>query len=325
MQSPCDKTVFARTQIAKYLSSLLLCNLIQAVGGLLNIAWLVENHIYVGVTCTAQAALKQIGNVRGPFLTDKSDTSHFSWCKTGPAIFTFVIAAQTFCLLFLRREWTDCTCHIIHIVSWAFLVFELCIENLAGTKPEKGPRYGISTAGYWCWISPKYQIERYTSDYPFMIASATFCLILYSLVFFRLRGNISVSGYIPSFHPRPNNRISSTSSGALVVTSDRHVESHLDRVAKRMLWYPIVYIVIVIPMVATRYSAFSSLRDYPEVTFTFASIFNLHGFFNTVLFCTTRNILPGSWRQRFGPEPTQGTRHGAGTVSTGTVLDICSP
>jgi hypothetical protein len=67
MQSPRDKTVFARTQIAKYLSSLLLCNLIQAFGGLLNIAWLVENRIYVGVTCTAQAALKQIGNVRGPF------------------------------------------------------------------------------------------------------------------------------------------------------------------------------------------------------------------------------------------------------------------
>jgi hypothetical protein len=67
MQSRLDKPVFARTQIAKYLSSLLLCNLIQAVGGLLNIAWLVEKRIYVGMTCTAQAALKQIGNVREPF------------------------------------------------------------------------------------------------------------------------------------------------------------------------------------------------------------------------------------------------------------------
>ena len=26
----------------------------------------------------------------------------------------------------------------------------------------------------------------------------------------------------------------------------------------------------------------------------------LHGFINTVLFCTTRNILPGSWRRRLG-------------------------
>ena len=67
MQSRGDNTVFARTQIAKYLVSLLLCNIVQSVGGLLNIAWLVEKSIYVGVTCTAQAALKQIGNVREPF------------------------------------------------------------------------------------------------------------------------------------------------------------------------------------------------------------------------------------------------------------------
>ena len=66
MQSRSDKTVIVRNQIAKYLVSLLLCNIIQAVGGLLNIAWLVEKSIYVGMTCTAQAALKQIGNVREP-------------------------------------------------------------------------------------------------------------------------------------------------------------------------------------------------------------------------------------------------------------------
>jgi hypothetical protein len=64
MQSRCDKSVFIRTKIAKFLCSLLLCNIVQAVGGLLNIAWLVENRLYVGVTCSAQAALKQIGNVR---------------------------------------------------------------------------------------------------------------------------------------------------------------------------------------------------------------------------------------------------------------------
>ena len=61
-----DKTVFVRTQMAKYLCSLLLCNLVQAGGGLLNIAWLVENRIYLSMACTAQATLKQIGNVREP-------------------------------------------------------------------------------------------------------------------------------------------------------------------------------------------------------------------------------------------------------------------
>jgi len=76
MQSRRDKTVFARTQIAKYLSSLLLCNLIQAVGGLLNIVWLVENRLYVGVACTAQGVSKQIGNVREPFSLPISVSTH---------------------------------------------------------------------------------------------------------------------------------------------------------------------------------------------------------------------------------------------------------
>jgi hypothetical protein len=67
MRSRRDKNVFTRTKIAKFLSSLLMCNLVQTVGGLLNIAWLVENRVYVGVMCSAQAALKQIGNVREPF------------------------------------------------------------------------------------------------------------------------------------------------------------------------------------------------------------------------------------------------------------------
>ena len=335
MQSCRDSTVFVRTQIAKYFSSLLLCNMIQAVGGLLNIAWLVENRIYVGVACTAQGVLKQIGNVREPFcFTDRSECSHLSWSQIGPAIFTFVIAVQTFCLLFLRRKWTGRTCHIIHIVSWAFLLFVMCIENLAVAKPEKGPHYHISTAGYWCWISPQYNIERYATDYLFMLTSATFCLILYSLVFFRLRGNISVEGYRISFQRRPDVRISSTSSGALIATGDRRAESYLDTVARHMLWYPIVYILIVFPMVATRYPAFSGLPDYPGLTFTMAAIFNLHGFFNTVLFCTTRNILPESWRQRFGPKITRGASRtngtcsaatGTGMVSIGTVVETRSP
>jgi hypothetical protein len=79
MQSRRDKTVFVRTQIAKFLCSLLLCNIIQAVGGLLNIAWLVENRIYVGVTCSAQAALKQIGNVRESVPLPRRVITHTSY------------------------------------------------------------------------------------------------------------------------------------------------------------------------------------------------------------------------------------------------------
>jgi len=301
-QSRRDKSAFARTQIAKFLSSLLLCNLVQAIGGLLNVAWLVEHRVYVGVTCTAQGALKQIGNVRAPFpyCTEKSEYSHLLWSQTGPAIFTFLIAVQTFCLLVLRREWSSRTCHITHIISWAFLLLELCIEHFVYADPENGPYYGITTSGYWCWISPKYLIERYTTDYLFMTTSAAFCFILYSLVFFRLRGNISIQGYKIFFHRRSSIRIRRTSDGASIFTDDPRVPSYLDTIAKHMLWYPIVYTFLILPVAASRLSTFHGKPVPFAATVLTAAVFMLHGFFNTVLFCTTRKILPGSWRQRFG-------------------------
>ena len=63
-----DEKSFIRTQVAIYFVSLLICNFAQAIGGLLNIIWLVEDRVYIGAACTAQAVIKQIGNVRYPFI-----------------------------------------------------------------------------------------------------------------------------------------------------------------------------------------------------------------------------------------------------------------
>lgn len=66
-----SNTLFVRTHVATYLVSLLMCNLFQAIGGLLNIPWIVEDRVYVGVACTAQGIIKQLGNVREPFILDR--------------------------------------------------------------------------------------------------------------------------------------------------------------------------------------------------------------------------------------------------------------
>lgn len=59
-----DETLFIRSHIAMYFVSLLICNFDQAIGGLLNITWLVESRVYDSVACTAQGVIKQISNVR---------------------------------------------------------------------------------------------------------------------------------------------------------------------------------------------------------------------------------------------------------------------
>ena len=77
-----DTTLFVRTHVAKYFVSLLICNLVQAIAGLINLAWIAENRVYVGTACTAQAVIKQIGNVRRAVIlqmqTQYSPSCHLS-------------------------------------------------------------------------------------------------------------------------------------------------------------------------------------------------------------------------------------------------------
>lgn len=172
----------------------------------------------------------------------------------------------------------------------------MCIGSFALADPRKGPYYGI--AGYWCWITPKYPTEQVTTEILFIFISAGSSFILYLLVFFRLRGNIRVSGrHKIHFHQRPQIRVSRTIDGVYIVTEDRCVESHLMVLARQMLWHPIAYIVLVLPLTATRLSAFTGTPGSFPIIIISASTFVLTGFINAVLFCTTRNIPPGGWRK----------------------------
>ena len=141
-----------------------------------------------------------------------------------------------------------------------------------------------------------------------MFLSAGLCSILYLLLFFKLRGNITVStGYKIHFHRRPKVQIGRTSNGTYIMTGDRRIESHITNVAKHMLWYPIAYTLVILPMGASRFSTFSGVPVPSAITIAAASLFMLHGFINTLLFCTTRNILPGTWRQRLKLSSTRST------------------
>ncbi len=183
--------------------------------------------------------------------------------------------------------------------SWTLLVLDMCIENFLVADPvANGPYYGIS--GYWCWITPAYSTERYTSEYLFMFTSAGLSFILYFFVFLRLRGNITVSaGRRVYFHQRPKLRVGGTSGGTYISTDDRRIESQLTTVAKQMLWYPLAFAILVLPIGAARYSATSGASVPFYVLIATAALFMLSGFVNTVLFCATRSVIPVCWRKGF--------------------------
>lgn len=196
-----------------------------------------------------------------------------------------------------------------------------CIGLFAVTNAERGPYYGVS--GYWCGITPAYRTGRYTSDSLLLLVSAAFSFILSSLVFFRLRGNITVSaGHKIHFHYRPQDVVGRVIPGSFVVTDDRPAESHFTTIAKQMQRHPIAYTVLVLPICATSVWDHSGASAPFPATVSTATVFALSGFVNVVLFCSTRRDLPGCWKQNFGIDPalyqenvTRRLSHG-GKIST---------
>jgi len=59
-----NKTPFVRTQVARYFFSLLICNLLQSIGALFNLAWIAQAPVKIGPSCAAHATIAQLGNVR---------------------------------------------------------------------------------------------------------------------------------------------------------------------------------------------------------------------------------------------------------------------
>lgn len=104
------------------------------------------------------------------------------------------------------------------------------------------------------------------------------------------------------------------------------------QVARQMLWYPVAYSILVIPIAAARFSAFNG-KDVPfSVTIFTGSIFMLSGFVNAILFTATRRVIhfPSSWKSRLfsfsrrGNDP-EGDLITAPYYSTTTMTQIDEP
>jgi len=252
---------FTRTHVAGYFLSLLFCGFLQAIGALLNIRWLTIGGVRTGSHCTSQGAIKQIADV-------------------GTALWSLVIAVHTFNLLFRRHEASNIVFYCTIVGVWALLGTVVLIGPAALMNPTHGPFYGIS--GYWCWITPKYPVARYALEYAFMLLSAGISFILYLLIFLRLRGNIAVTGWRIRFR--------SVSTGG--AWQHNRPESKMMQIAKQQMWYPIGYIVLILPIAASRFSEWAGKPVPFEVTIFSATVFMLSGVVNAVLFVITRRVIP---------------------------------
>ncbi|KAF7315258.1 Git3 domain-containing protein [Mycena indigotica] len=259
-RSSLDQHLFVRTHVAAYFVSLLVSDLFQALGSILNARWIRDMAVELGPLCTAQGVLKQLADV-------------------ATAWWTLVIAIHTFCLLFLELKTSRFTLYATLISGWFGIAAIVIAGPAALDTVHHGPFYGIS--GYWCWISPGWPGARIGLDYLFMFMAAFFSFILYMLIFLRMRGNIIVEGRRVSFRLKKIDQ-----------WRGKRFENQALTIARQMLLYPIAYTILILPIAASRFSSFSG-DDVPfGVTVFSAAVFLLSGIVNVTLFCATRRILP---------------------------------
>ncbi|KAL0952810.1 hypothetical protein HGRIS_007035 [Hohenbuehelia grisea] len=256
-----EKNLFVHTHAAAYVISLLFCNLVQCISTLMNAHWIHKGAVEYGRMCEVQAFLKQFSNV-------------------GMAVWTLAIAINTFCVLFLRLELQLRVILWLTLTAGWFGISAIVISGPTFSDTDlKGPFYGIS--GSWCSISLVHRNARFFLDYFLVYLSLLSSFVMYTLVYLRLRGNIVTNGWRVWFRKTSDGGrwLGSTSNESLVT-------------AKRMLLYPVVYCLMILPVAITRiYSSAVSMVTYELSVFS-ATLFMLSGFVNVVLFTTTRRILP---------------------------------
>ncbi|GLB37316.1 putative G protein-coupled glucose receptor regulating Gpa2 [Lyophyllum shimeji] len=260
-----DNHLFVRTHVAAYFVSLLLCNFIQAIGSIINTAWVHKMGVYFGETCVLQGVLKQTSDI-------------------GTAWWTLAIAAHTFFLLFLQLKTRAFVLWVTLMGGWCAIAALVILGPATVNTEKSGPFFGVS--GYWCWISPSYPTQRITLDYIFMFLAAFLSFILYTLIFLRLRGNIILGGGRISFRKKP------TAPGSGSWQGRQFADDQAMLVAKKMLLYPVAYFVLVFPLAIARFASWAGNSVPFEVTIFTAAIFLLSGLVNVLLFITIRCMLP---------------------------------
>ncbi|KAF8506124.1 hypothetical protein JB92DRAFT_2833034 [Gautieria morchelliformis] len=162
--------------------------------------------------------------------------------------------------------------------------------------PARGSFYGLS--GAWCWIGTGYSAERLIFLYGWVFAALGSSFIIYISLPTRQCPAYEKPREMGRLH-RANlvmgeSRLASTYLGSIresIVYESSLVpatNAQLKRVAHRIMWYPVLYAVVVIPVLVCRMGV-SAGWEPPFGLLVFAGIcFRSSGLSNTILFLTTR-------------------------------------
>jgi hypothetical protein len=253
------------TYMHYYFLALMIFELIQAAGGMMNAKWVMQAAVTLGPYCTAQGVVKQLGD-------------------TGVALISLAIALHTFGVLIFR--WKSSHIHALSAIGLICLFITLMIGITCAI--HKGDTFYGDTK-YWCWITANYNRERIGTQYLWLWIAAFVDTILYVFLALVVKGFVIIEGSkvrIATGEDRVRQSSTSRSGSGKDVTST---------VAISLLFYPAVYIITVLPIAVVRWIPFSNPDAYvPFGATAFAGVlFGLSGLFNVILFAFTRpHLLP---------------------------------
>ncbi|KAH9044788.1 hypothetical protein EDB85DRAFT_1911234 [Lactarius pseudohatsudake] len=236
-----------------FLLNQLVCDLIQALGGLMNMKWVFDGTVHPGSFCTAQGLIKQLADV-------------------GTALSAGNVAIFTFSTLIFRLNPDTNVFRALLIVAgiWISIILNVAINvGVNGASRFYGP------TGPWCWITEEFHVQRTVADFMWMWISAFSSLVAYLAVFLVLKGFITVEGW----------RVRWTYGQE----SPDIPRSHT--LAYKMLAYPVIYIITVLPLAAARYSDFSGHKPRFGIIVFADGLYLASGLLNVLLYAYTRPFL----------------------------------
>ncbi|KZS91207.1 hypothetical protein SISNIDRAFT_551043 [Sistotremastrum niveocremeum HHB9708] len=237
-----------------YFISLLCSDLIQAIGGIMDIMWIRDAGVVEGPYCTTQGVFKQMGDV-------------------GVALAILAIAVSTWGLIVRRWRGLSSPKFALSVVAaiWLFVILVTTV-SIAVHHNKAQPYYGSTK--YWCWIrSPTYLRDGIALEYGWLWLTALVNCFLYIPVVITL---------LQSQRRRP-------ALDSVSTESDRTMQ----KMAFQMSLYPVIYMITITPISITRFIQFARPTHPPPFAVTaFASImFSSSGTLNVLLFSITRPAL----------------------------------
>lgn len=219
----------------------------------MNLKWTIDGNVHPGGFCTTQGLIKQLADV-------------------GTALSAGNVVIYTFSNLIFRLKPDTNLFRAALIVAgiWIAIILNVAINiGINGASHFYGP------TGAWCWITKEFPVQRTAADFLWMWISAFSSVLAYVAVFLVLSGFVKVEGWRVRWTPRQE--------------SPSTLQSHT--LAYKMLAYPVIYIITVLPLAAARYNDFAK-GDTPFSVVILADGFYLSsGFLNVLLYRYTRPYL----------------------------------